>query len=90
MAEILKGSFQCGSSTFSRRLDARTRHAHTTRRAGLATSPRSPLDRGYVSHIQWYKTLAADMALFGLSERPRRARSDDVGRRHSSRFDGPS
>ena len=45
----------------------------STRRAGSwATSPRFPLDRGYVSYIQWYKTLAAEKpALFGLSERPR-------------------
>jgi nucleoside-diphosphate-sugar epimerase len=36
----------------------------------LGYAPAFPLERGYKSYIQWYKTLAAEKpSLFGISER---------------------
>ena len=75
MAEILKGQFP-GVRIQHNPRDALmpergTLNVDKARRL-LGYAPAFPLDRGYVSYIQWYKTLAAEKpALFGLSERPR-------------------
>jgi nucleoside-diphosphate-sugar epimerase len=75
MAEILKGQFP-GVRIQHNPRDALMPERGTLNidkaRRLLGYEPAFPLDRGYVSYIQWYKALAAEKpALFGLSERPR-------------------
>lgn len=74
MAEILKAHFPATRITYNPRdalMPERGTLDISKARDLIGYAPAYPLDRGYVSYIQWYKKLAAEKpALFGLDMRP--------------------
>jgi nucleoside-diphosphate-sugar epimerase len=74
LAEILKAHFPATRITYHLRdtlMPERGTLNISKARDLLGYAPAFSLERGYVSYIQWYKTLAAENpTLFGISERP--------------------
>jgi nucleoside-diphosphate-sugar epimerase len=74
LAEIVKTHFPATRITYHPRdtlMPERGTLDISKARDLLGYAPAFPLERGYMSYIQWYKTLAAEKPnLFGISQRP--------------------